>query len=67
MKIQTYSSTCGVLSVDGVFFYKGFCNFVFCKMSKTFLFLSENSQNCKNKLLILVAANFLAEFSRCQT
>ena len=37
VEIQTYNSPCGVLSVYGVFFYKEFSNFIFCKMSKAFL------------------------------
>ena len=35
--IQTYSNSCGILSVYGVFFNKHFSNFNFRKMSKTFL------------------------------
>ena len=57
VEVQTYSSLCGVLCVYGVFFYKKFSNFIFCKMSKYFFggfisvfeCLEENSPNCKKQ------------------
>ena len=48
VEILTYSSPCGVLSVYEVFCYKEFSNFIFSKMSKTFLgtrFLFSNDKS----------------------
>ena len=61
-EIQTYSSPCGILSVYGVFFGKEFSTFIDLLLDEQnvslgapLLFLNENSQNWKNKLLVVNA------------
>ena len=70
MEIQTYSSTCGILYVYGVFFCRELSNLIFCKMSKRFyggsIFVFEWKQS-KLQKQTLSTTNFSAECSPSQT